>query len=130
MSRIRSKNTKCELTLRSAMRDAGLRSYRVNYRDLVGTPDVAFPNKKIAIFCDSDFWHGRTNLPASNREYWIEKLRKNAERDKIVSQTLHDSGWKVLRFSESEILRNPEECVKRIINAFKALPEKPGNRET
>ena len=122
MSKIRSKNTKCELKLRGAIREAGLHGYRINYHDLPGTPDIVFLSKKVAIFCDSDFWHGRKGLPASNQGYWKEKLRKNAERDIAVNQTLHNRGWKVLRLSESEILRNPEECIKKISNAFESSP--------
>jgi DNA mismatch endonuclease, patch repair protein len=120
MSRIHSKNTKCELELRQALRKAGLRNYRIHYPVLIGKPDIVFIGKKIAIFCDSDFWHGRKGLPASNQQYWREKLRKNVERDALVNQTLCKSGWKVLRFSESEILINPTECTKKIIDVFES----------
>lgn len=130
MSRIHSKNTKCELELRQALRKAGLRGYRINYRALIGTPDIVFIGKKMAIFCDSDFWHGHKDLPASNQQYWKEKLRKNVERDTLVNQTLGKSGWKVLRFSESEIIRNPQECTRKILKAYTSLPEQIGSRQT
>jgi DNA mismatch endonuclease (patch repair protein) len=127
MSKIRSKNTKCELKLRQALRETGLKGYQVNYRDLPGTPDIVFVSEKIAIFCDSDFWHGHKGLPATNQEYWREKFRKNAERDALVNQTLQDKGWKVLRFPESEILKSAEECAKKIAEFFPNLHEHPGN---
>lgn len=120
MSKIHSKNTKCELILRQSLRKAGLYGYRINYRGLTGTPDIVFLGRKIAIFCDSDFWHGHKGLSASNQGYWKEKLRKNAERDITVNQTLHNSGWKLLRFSESEILKNPEERVKKVSDALES----------
>lgn len=121
MSRIHSKNTKCELKLRNAIRALGLRGYRVNYRRLPGAPDIVFISRKIAIFCDSDFWHGKKGLPATNQEYWREKLRKNAERDSMVNQTLRDQGWTVLRFSETEILKDPKGCAQRVKTLYQSL---------
>lgn len=118
MSRIHSKDTKCELKLRSALTAAGLKGYRLNYKKLVGTPDMVFTKRKIAIFCDSDFWHGKKGLPDTNQSYWKEKLKKNAERDLLVNKTLQEQGWLILRFSEREILKNTDSCVQQIQNAI------------
>jgi DNA mismatch endonuclease, patch repair protein len=118
MARIHSTNTKCELILRRALRKAGLFGYRVNYRDLPGKPDIVFLRKKLIIFCDSDFWHGKKGLPTINKEYWEKKLQKNAERDKAVNLSLTLNGWAVLRFSEKEIIKNSEACVETIKNAL------------
>lgn len=118
MSKVHSKGTKCEIRLRQSLRKAGMFGYRINYRNVTGTPDVVFLSKKIAIFCDSDFWHGRKGLPASNQAYWKEKLEKNAQRDLKVNQILTTNGWHVLRFSETEILKNSKDCVEKIKNTF------------
>ena len=99
----------------------GLRGFQTNYRDLPGTPDIVFLKSKVVIFCDSDFWHGRKGVPAINQEYWRQKLRKNAERDLLVNEKLQEGGWTVIRFSESEILKSPEDCVRRIREAFPSL---------
>ena len=95
----------------------GLRGFQTNYRDLPGTPDIVFLKSKAVIFCDSDFWHGRKGLPATNQEYWRKKLQRNTERDALVNKRLKEDGWVVLRFSESEILKDSEECARRIKEA-------------
>jgi DNA mismatch endonuclease, patch repair protein len=120
MAKIRSKDTKCELTLRRSLREAGLKGYRVNYNELKGTPDVVFLKKRLAIFCDSDFWHGKKNLPSSNRNYWQQKLQRNMARDLAVNRELTESGWNVLRFSEKEVLKDSDSCVKKIKDALSA----------
>lgn len=122
MSRVHSKDTTSELLLRKLLWSKGLR-YRKNYKKVFGTPDIVFVSKKIAIFCDSEFWHGKdylnnTNIPKSNTEYWINKFQKNILRDKEVNQKLLNDGWTVLRFWEKDILKDPEKCLKKIIDTF------------
>lgn len=119
MSRIRSKNTKIELTLREAFIRNGLGDFEMHY-GIIGKPDFAFPNEKIAIFCDSLFWHGKKNIPKTNREYWIAKFERNAKRDKIVTKTLQKKNWKVVRFYENEILGDADRCAKRIVTILKS----------
>lgn len=126
MSRIRSRDTECELKLRQELRSIGLRGYRLNVRALPGTPDIVFSRWKLAVFCDSDFWHGRKPFPKSNREYWENKLRRNAERDARVNETLHGRGWEVMRFPESEILKDPDGCAKRIAAFISGIKESHG----
>ncbi len=83
--------------------------------NVIGHPDFAFPVEKVAIFCDSDFWHGFKPLPASNRRYWVAKISKNVSRDKLVNSTLEAEGWLVLRFRESRLLSSPSQCVEEIL---------------
>jgi DNA mismatch endonuclease (patch repair protein) len=114
MSKIRSKNTKCELELRRALRRLNVKGYRVHVRNLIGTPDIVFSRRNLVVFCDSDFWHGRSKIPQTNRAYWKAKLRRNAERDAKVTRTLRSTGWRVLRLAESDILTDPEGCARRV----------------
>jgi len=127
MSQIKSKNTKIELKLRKALWNKGYR-YRVCPKDLFGKPDIAFPSHKLAIFCDSAFWHGKkldetVEKIKTNHEYWSDKIMKNKVRDDKVNDYLTKSGWTVLRFWDDEINYNLENCIKNIEDHIK-LPLK------
>ena len=92
MSRIRGKDTSIELKLRRALWSAGHR-YRLHVRGLPGTPDITFMKARLAVFCDSSFWHGRNWEAkkvrlANNRDYWIAKIERNMSRDARVSGEL------------------------------------------
>ena len=117
MSRIRGKDTKIEVVLRKALWKEGHR-YRKNDRSVFGAPDISFKGKKVAVFCDSSFWHGKDYLngriPASNQGYWVKKLERNIERDKEVNKVLKADGWKVIRFWEEEINMNLDQCISEI----------------
>ena len=121
MSLIKSKNTIPEILLRKALFSLGLR-YRIHYNKLPGSPDIVFVKKKVAIFCDSEFWHGGINWNEkkkrinTNRKYWVPKIEKNIERDKINTTKLINMGWTVLRFWEKDIKKDVESIVKIIIN--------------
>lgn len=118
MSRIRCKDTKIEVELRKELWSRGLR-YRKNVKNIPGKPDIAFIGKKIAVFCDSEFWHGydwehRKNDIKTRREFWIPKIEKNIQRDLEVNQLLEEQGWIVLRFWGKEIQKNLSGCADRI----------------
>lgn len=113
MSKIRSKNTKCEIALFSAIESLGIKNYARHY-NIIGKPDLAFPKKKLAVFCDSDFWHGKKNTPKSNADYWIKKLERNRKRDKLVNLELKKQGWRIVRISEQSILKKPLFQARRI----------------
>jgi DNA mismatch endonuclease (patch repair protein) len=118
MSRIRSKNTSIEILLGKAMWSLGLR-YRKNDKTVFGKPDFVFKGKKVAIFCDSEFWHGKylqegRYIPKTNTEFWIAKITRNIERDKEVDQRLLLEGWIIIRFWEEDIRRNPMECAVQV----------------
>lgn len=119
MRSVKSKNTKCELALRKELTKSGLRGYRVNY-SVTGHPDIAYTKRKVAVFCDSDFWHGLSVYPKSNSTYWKAKLDKNRARDKRVNECLGLLGWKVIRFKESRILKDTRSCVEEIKAALLA----------
>lgn len=120
MSKIRSKDTKIELKLRKALWHLGLR-YRKNYKKLPGSPDIALTKYHIAIFCDSDFWHGyqweiKKSKIKRNREYWIKKIENNMQRDKDYDEQLMQLGWLPLHFWEHQINKNLDLCLKKIIS--------------
>lgn len=124
MSRIHSKNTQIELILRKELWSRGLH-YRKNVKNIFGKPDIAFIGKKIAIFCDSEFWHGYDwehckNDIKTNKEFWISKIERNMERDKEVNTNLKEQGWIVLRFWGKQIRKNPSECADLIENVVKS----------
>jgi len=118
MQNVRSKDSEIELKLRSELWKKGFR-YRKNFREVFGCPDIVFKKLKIAVFVDSEFWHGidwenRKNDFKSNQEFWIKKIEKNIQRDKEVNEKLKSEGWTVLRFWGREIKKNLEDCVKKI----------------
>ncbi|SVE26871.1 uncharacterized protein METZ01_LOCUS479725 [marine metagenome] len=117
MSKIRGKDTKIEVTLREALWKEGYR-YRKNDRSVFGSPDICFKGKKVAVFCDSAFWHGKDYLngriPSSNQAYWVKKLERNITRDKEVNRVLKADGWKVIRFWEEDINADLSRCVYEV----------------
>ncbi len=122
MQAIRSKDTTIELRLRKALWERGVR-YRKNYKKLIGKPDIAITKYKIAVFCDSEYWHGydwenRSQRIKSNRDYWVPKIERNMERDREVTAALQNEGWLVLRFWEWQIRKHLEDCVNEVINSI------------
>ncbi len=124
MKLVKSKDSKIELFLRQALWRKGLR-YRKHYNKVIGCPDIAFPSKRVAIFCDSEFWHGydwenyKKYAFKSNRSFWIAKIERNIRRDKEVNNFLSSAGWTVIRFWGKEIQKNVDECVKKIKEVLK-----------
>ena len=117
---IKGKNTLIELCLRKALWNKGIR-YRKNYKKLPGKPDIAITKYKIAVFCDSEFFHGKDwevlkpRLEAGNNaECWVPKISRNRERDEEVNKELLFLGWTVIRFWGKEIKKNTDECIKVI----------------
>jgi DNA mismatch endonuclease (patch repair protein) len=145
MGQISSRDTEPEMIFRKALRRAGLRSFRACDASLPGKPDIVLPGKGLAIFIDGDFWHGyqyqergfesvqAQMFGVSNAEYWTAKISRNVVRDfKNTSALLH-SGWRVLRFWESDIRKSLDRCVAITLEsmdnvsgraAFSALPDR------
>lgn len=124
MSHIRSKDTKIEVRLRKALWQKGYR-YRKNYKELPGTPDIVLTKYRIAIFCDSEFWHGRDwdvlkprLLKGKNPDYWIKKIGRNRERDVETDKKLLFMDWTVIRFWGEEILKNTDQCIQVVEEAI------------
>jgi DNA mismatch endonuclease, patch repair protein len=124
MSRIRGKDTGIELLLRRALYKRGAR-YRHNSSYVFGHPDVSFKGYRLAVFCDSEFWHGYHFADAqkqikTHRDYWIPKIERNIARDQIVNLELAKQGYQVIRFWGQEIEKDPEGCADKIIAALSA----------
>lgn len=103
----RSRDTRPEVVVRSALHRAGMR-FRKHYVPLAGSRtrvDVAFPRWHVAVQIDGCFWHAcpeHGTRPSSHADYWTEKLRRNVERDRRSDEVLAEAGWTVLRFWEHE----------------------------
>lgn len=122
MKAIKSKDSEIELMLRQELWKRGLR-YRKNVKSVFGHPDIAFIGRKVAVFCDSEFWHGydwetRKNDIKSNRDFWTTKIERNIERDKEVNSVLSAEGWTVIRFWGKEIKKNCGQCADLIQKAL------------
>lgn len=118
MQQVKNKDSKIEVLLRKELWSRGIR-YRKNVNRIYGKPDIVFIGKKIAVFCDSEFWHGynweeRKKDFKSHQEFWIPKIERNMERDAEVTAKLESEGWTVLRFWGNEIKKNTVRCADTI----------------
>ena len=124
MSANKGKGTKLELLFGKLLWNAGVR-YRKNDKTVFGKPDFVIRKMKIAIFCDGEFWHGRNweerkNDHKSNCDFWYSKIERNIRRDKEVNEQLKAEGWTVFRFWETEITKESDKCLNRILNFMNA----------
>ncbi len=122
MGKIRGKNTKPELAFRKALYATGYR-YRIDYKKLIGRPDIVLKKYKTVIFIDGEYWHGhnweeRKKKIKTNRKFWIPKLERNMQRDKEVNKELERLGYKVFRFWEKDVKTELEVCLKKVIAHF------------
>ena len=122
MQAVKNKDSQIELLLRNELWERGLR-YRKNVKTIYGHPDIAFIGKRVAVFCDSEFWHGfdwenKKNEIKSRRDFWIPKIERNMARDIEVTEKLQSEGWTVLRFWGKEINNSIKECVISIENVL------------
>ena len=121
MQAVKNKDSQIELLLRQELWSRGLR-YRKNVNRIYGKPDIVFIGKRVAIFCDSEFWHGynweeRKKDFKSHQEFWIPKIERNMERDAEVTAKLESEGWTVIRFWGNEIKKNTAQCADIIEKA-------------
>ena len=113
MSKIKSRETKLELIFKKSL--TGLR-FRYQPK-VIGRPDFASKKLKIAIFIDSCFWHKcpkHFRQPKSKKSYWVPKINRNVQRAKEVNKQLKKTGWKVIRFWEHEVNKNPVKCIEKV----------------
>ena len=125
MSRIRSRNTKPEKLVRQWLWRHGYR-YRLNVKSVPGKPDIVMRRYRTAIFVNGCFWHGHfvefgvnsskcCKIPETNREFWVNKIRRNQERDQRNYQLLHDNGWQVIVIWECQLVpKMIEETMLRV----------------
>lgn len=127
MQAVKNKNSKIECVLRKILWINGFR-YRKNCSAVYGKPDIVFVKKKIAIFCDSEFWHGynwneNKKQIHSNKEFWMSKIERNILRDMEVTEKLKKDGWIVLRFWGKDILKNTKACYDKIVAVIESRNE-------
>ena len=120
MSSVHSKNTNIEVALRKELWRQGYR-YRKNVKTLPGKPDIVFTKYKLAIFCDSEFFHGKDweilkpkLEKGKNPDYWVKKIERNIQRDEEKDQQLNFMGWTVIHFWGKDILKDTDQCIKVI----------------
>ena len=126
MKAIKSKNTKMEVKLAKALWKRGYR-FRRNSKHIFGKPDFSLKKYKLAIFVDSEYFHGKNwNIEKhrinTNRDFWWNKIERNIERDRKVNRHLKESGWIVLRFWTGDIKKNFDLClltIEKQINELK-----------
>lgn len=130
MSQVKNKNTTIELRLEAELNKRGITTYVKNSKEIPGKPDFAFIARKIAVFCDGDFWHGYNweeskNEIHSNREFWIKKIGRNMARDAEVNTALEEAGWRVLRFWGHDLKKKPDQCADVIEAELRVAPQPP-----
>jgi DNA mismatch endonuclease (patch repair protein) len=130
MAAVRNRDNKAEVLLRKQLWNTGLR-YRLHTKNLVGRPDMVFASARLVVFVDGDFWHARglvedgekafrSTLRTARQDWWVAKLRRNAERDAEVNALLESEGWRVLRFWESEVHRDLRRVASIVTDAVQS----------
>ena len=117
MSLIRSKNTKPEIYVRSFLHKNGYR-FRLHQNNLPGKPDIVLKRHKVVINVNGCFWHqhncGKSNIPKSNRKFWLNKFKNNKKRDRLNTLKLRKLGWKVYKIWECKVNKQTQSLVKHL----------------
>jgi len=123
MRAVKNKGSKEEVLLAKALWQLGYR-YRKNNKKVFGKPDLTFKKYKLAVFVDSEFFHGKDwetkkHEIKSNQEFWYKKIERNIERDKEVTAFLEQSGWIVLRFWAKNVKKELDSCISQIVTVIR-----------
>ena len=122
MSANKGKNTKPEVILRKCLWHQGIKGYRVNWKKEPGSPDICFPDKRVAIFVHGCFWHRcpicKLPLPRTNTEFWQAKFDRNQERDHRKRTALEEMGWRVIVIWECQIKKDLDGCIEIILTTL------------
>lgn len=118
MSRVKSKNTKPEVFVFEVLDKLGIK-YQKHF-SVAGTPDVAFPDLKVAVFINGEFWHGRRFRIEKNsyKEFWVNKISTNIIRDRNNYSLLKSEGWKVIKIWDKEVIKHPKRELNKIMEAI------------
>lgn len=119
MSHVKTKKNSAEVMLAKSLWHRGYR-YRLNYKALPGSPDVALTKYRIAIFIDGEFWHGkdfeqRKTKLKNNKDYWIEKIQENIDRDLKNDKLLRQMDWYPIHFWSNDVIKYCNQCVEEVI---------------
>lgn len=123
MSRIKGKNTKPEILLRSLLHQAGFR-FRIHAANLPGKPDIVLPCYNTVIFVNGCFWHRHKNCkyaynPKSRRDFWRGKFERTVQRDLDKTEKLTKDGWQVHTVWECELKNDPEAVINDLTSDMK-----------
>jgi len=123
MSRIHTKNTKPEIAMFNLLDRFSL-PFECHF-EITGKPDIAFPEYKVAVFIDGEYWHGKLFNEWKNQlnNFWMQKISSNIRRDRIIRRELKLSGWRVVRIWGKEVIKNPAKSLKKITQAIKQVQE-------
>ncbi len=115
-------NTKPERRLRELLRKAGYPGYRLHWKQAPGTPDIAYPGRKVAIFVNGCFWHRCPHCtpphPKSHSEFWETKFARNLERDSRKVRQLEAAGWRVITVWECRLRDDPRAVLDEVISTL------------
>jgi len=133
MRKVCSTNTIPELRVRSALHSLGYR-FRIHAKDLPGTPDIVLPRFSVALFVHGCFWHKHRNcknvrIPGTNTDYWLSKLDRNVNRDKINRASLRKLGWKPIVIWECQT-KTPMKLFRTISRMMPPWSPAPSRRIT
>jgi len=119
--------TKPEVILQSELCRLGILNYRINSKDLSGSPDLAFHHARLAVFVHGCFWHRcpycLPHFPKTNQEYWAAKFARNRARDVRVRRQLRDIGWRSMTIWECRLKKAPHKAAKRVLKALRGCSE-------
>jgi DNA mismatch endonuclease (patch repair protein) len=127
MSRVRNKDTKPEILVRSLLHRNGFR-FRLHKKGLPGKPDIVLPKYNVVILVHGCFWHRHNGCadattPKTRTSFWESKFNENVQRDTCTVQALRDAGWKVIIVWECETTR-PERLIQRLLSEIKRTSNK------
>lgn len=119
MSHVKTKRNSAEVMIAKSLWHRGYR-YRLNHKALPGSPDIALTKYRIAIFIDGEFWHGkdfeqRKTKLKNNKDYWIEKIQENIDRDLKNDKLLRQMDWYPIHFWSNDVIKYCNQCIDEII---------------
>ena len=119
MSHVKTKRNSAEIMIAKSLWHRGYR-YRLNYKALPGSPDIALAKYRTAIFIDGEFWHGkdfeqRKTKLKNNKDYWIEKIQENIDRDLKNDKLLRQMEWYPIHFWSNDVIKYCNQCVEEVI---------------
>ncbi|WP_115716381.1 very short patch repair endonuclease [Amedibacterium intestinale] len=128
MKALSHKKSNVESVLAKALWHKGYR-YRLNYKKLPGTPDIALTKYRIAVFVDGEFWHGKDfektkDKLKNNKDYWIEKIEENIQRDIRNDNLLRQMDWTPIHFWSNDVLKYLEYCIEEVETTIELIEEK------
>jgi DNA mismatch endonuclease (patch repair protein) len=119
-----SKNTSPELHARRLLREAGFPGYRVHWKNAPGTPDIAYPGRRVAIFINGCYWHRcptcYPTLPKSNQDFWAQKFHDNEVRDRRSAESLSAMGWRRYVVWECQLKKTPAEALDEVLSTLRS----------